>query len=420
MTHHDIRGELNVEEALKQSEERYHDLLENANDLIQSVDQMGSFLYVNRAWKETMGYSDDEIARLKVFDVISPACREHCSLLFQEILSGRAVPRVDVQFSAKNGKLVELEGSINASSVDGKPLVTRGIFRNVTERKAMERELRESEGRHRELLERKVEEKTRHLREAQAKLIQSEKMTSLGEVISGVAHELNNPLAGILGAIQMLRGSALAQPTGAELMEGVEVLEDIEKAALRCQNIVENLIRFSTQARCNFSEMDVNQLLRDTLDIMAEQLAEAGITVQWHSDPALPAIEGDFVKLLEVFVNLLRNAESALSGGGTLEIFTCQPQNDPVHPQVQIKVRDNGCGIPAQHLGKIFDPFFTTRPVGKGPGLGLTVSYGIIKRHGGDIDVHSAPGRGTTITVTLPVRQPERQEPLGALEEPCP
>ena len=524
----DISRRIGVEEALRRSEERCHDLLENANDLIQSVDQNGSFLYVNRAWKETMGYSDREIASLKVFDIISPGCREHCALLFQEIMSGKTIPRVDVQFTAKGGKVIELEGSINCSSVPGKSLVTRGIFRDITDRKAVERELQQSEDRYLKLfenapeailvqsggswlyvnrqacrlfgverpelligreviagihpdyrervresirqavdsglasplqeskvlrqdgsvidveatctgitflgrpatqmiirditqrkqaeaeraqwnsqLETMVEEKTRHLREAQAKLIQSEKMATLGEVISGAAHELNNPLAGMLGAIQMLRRSALSLPIGSELMEGIDVLEDMEHAAIRCKDIVNDLIRFSTQARCNFTPMDLNRALKDTLEIMAEQYSETGITVQWSADPAIPAIEGDFVKLLEVFVNLLQNARSALPDGGTLGISTKLVKKYAELPQVVIRFRDDGCGIPPQNLGKIFDPFFTTKPAGRGPGLGLTVSYGIIKRHGGDIDVRSSAGKGTEVCVTLPVKQPK-------------
>ncbi len=524
----DISGRIRTEEALELNSERYRDLLENANDLIQSVDTHGSFLYVNRAWKETMGYTDEEIASLKVFDVISPACRSHCSLLFQQIMSGKTIPRAEVQFTTKDGRIVVLEGSINCSFVGGKPAVTRGIFRDITERKALERELHQSEERYRRLVEdapvaifvhsegtflyanqeavrllsagsreelisapvlsffhpdcreilgermkqleapesviprvdlklvrpdgsvidvesvgtsirwqgmpavqvvlrditrrkqqekdreewnRKlevmVEEKTRYLKEAQAKLIQSEKMLTLGEVISGASHELNNPLAGILSALQMLRRSTLSQPIGPDLMDGIDVLEDMESAAIRCQKIVDDLIRFSTQARCSFSLMDINQVLKDTLEIMGEQYAEAGIKVSWCTDQALPAIEGDFVKLLEVFVNLLQNAKNALSGGGSLDITTRLEKKCAGLPQVVIGIRDTGCGIPSQNIGKIFDPFFTTRPVGEGPGLGLTVSYGIIKRHGGDIDVTSTVGKGTEVTVTLPVRQPK-------------
>ena len=131
------------------------------------------------------------------------------------------------------------------------------------------------------------------------------------------------------------------------------------------------------------------------------------LSVSWLTDSELPHIEGDFVKLLEVFVNLLQNAKSALTEGGSIEIMTRLVKQYGETPHVVIGIRDTGCGIPAQNLEKIFDPFFTTKPAGKGPGLGLTVSYGIIKRHGGDIDVRSALGNGTEVTVTLPVRQPK-------------
>jgi PAS domain S-box-containing protein len=525
----DISDRKRTEEALKESEERYRDILDNANDLIQSVGPDGSFIYVNRAWKATLGYTDAEIAAMKVFDVISPACRDHCSLLFQQIMHGTTIPRVEVKFIAKDGRMVVLEGSINCSFVDGKPVSTRGIFRDITERNRMEMELQQSEERYRQLVEHapeaivvhsgglllyanqeaahlfgidsaeqligqpvisvihhdyrelikrrmqqlevpntvtprmemkvmrfdgnvidvefvgtsicfegkpaiqvllrdtterkqmeqereqwqhqleiKVEEKTRHLKEAQVKLIQSEKMATLGEVVSGASHELNNPLAGILSAIQLLRSTALLQPIVPALMDGIDVLESIESAAVRCQKIVEDLIRFSTQTRCNFSQMDVNEVLRDSLEVTGDQYARAGIRVDWRMDQELPGIEGDFVKLLEVFTNILQNAKNALQDQGLVEITTRLVKRYAETPQVVICIRDTGCGIPAQNLSKIFDPFFTTKPIGRGPGLGLTVSYGIIKRHGGDVDVRSTLGKGTEVTVTLPLRQAKR------------
>ena len=525
----DITDRKQAEKALRQSEERYRDILDNANDLIQSVDSKGSFLYVNRAWKATLGYSDAEIASMSVFDIISPTCRDHCSQLFQQIMNGATIPRVEVQFVARDGRIIVLDGSINCSFVDGRPAVTRGIFRDMTERNRMEKELQQSEERYRQLVEHapeaivvhaegafqyvnneavrlfgaesqeqlvktpiisvihpdyrdlvqrrmrelevpntvapridmkvmrldgsvidvesvgtsislggkpaiqvllrdttqrklleaereqwqrkleiKVEEKTRHLKEAQAKLIQSEKMATLGEVVSGASHELNNPLAGILSAIQLLRSAALTQPIVPALMDGIDVLESIESAAIRCQTIVEDLIRFSTQTRCNFAQMDVNELLKDSLEVMGEELSRAGIRVEWRMDQELPAIEGDFVKLVEVFTNILQNSKNALPDQGLLEITTRHLKRYGETQQVIVCIRDTGCGIPQQNLGKIFDPFFTTKPVGKGPGLGLTVSYGIIKRHGGDIDVTSSIGKGTEVTVTLPVRQPQR------------
>ncbi|GFO64548.1 PAS domain S-box protein [Geomonas paludis] len=521
----DISDRKRAEEELRHSEERYRDILENANDLIQSVDAKGNFIYVNNAWKRTLGYSDQDLASMNIFDVIKPCCQSHCATMFDQLKSGARIPRVEVEFLAKDGRSIILEGSINCNTSDGQ-ISTRGVFRDITERKQMEAELTQSEDRYRKLfenapeailvqsggrylcankqacqllgverpeevvgqsifsfvhpdyhamvleriqriqdtgepsplreqkivrkdgavidveavstgivfqgqdaiqviirditerkqveeqrrelnsrLEKMVEEKTRHLKEAQAKLIQSEKMATLGEVIAGAAHELNNPLAGILGAIQMLRSSALAHPIDPELMEGIDVLESIESAAVRCQKIVEDLVRFTTQARCNFSDMDINEVLRDTLEIMSGPFEEQKVKVKLQLDPEVPRIEGDFVKLLEVYVNLLQNAKSALPNGGRIDISTglVKKYGEPL--QVSVVIRDNGCGIPLQNLAKIFDPFFTTKPAGKGPGLGLTVCYGIVKRHGGDIDVRSTVGKGTEVTVTVPVRQ---------------
>jgi len=398
----DISGLERTEESLKESEERYRDLFENANDLIQSVDPKGHFIYVNRAWKETMGYTDKEIARLSIFDIIAPTCQDHCLTIFQRVMSGEKIQRVDVQFVAKDGRIVDLEGSVNCNFVDGKPVATRNIFRDITERKLVEKE-REAWNR---TLEKKVEEKTRHLKEAQAKLIQSEKMAALSEVISGASHELNNPLAGILGAIQLLRRSALSKPIEPALMDEIDVLENIESAATRCQKIVEDLIRFSTQSRCFFTQVDINEVLRDTMDAMMEQFTQAATTVNWQSNPALPRIEGDFVKLFEVFANVFQNAASAMPDGGNIEITTRLLKAYAKPQQLVVTIRDTGCGIPANNLGKIFDPFFTTKPVGKGPGLGLTVSYGIVKKHNGDIEVKSTVGKGTKVTITLPLRQP--------------
>ncbi|QWV98428.1 PAS domain S-box protein [Geomonas nitrogeniifigens] len=522
----DITDRKRAEEELRESEERYRDILENANDLIQSVDAKGNFIYVNSAWKKTMGYSDQDLASMNIFDVIKPCCQSHCATMFDQLKSGARIPRVEVEFVAKDGRSIILEGSINCNTSNGQAISTRGIFRDITERKKMEAELTQSEDRYRKLfenapeailvqsggrylcankqacvllgvdrpeelvgqsifsfvdpefhamvleriqrieetgepsplresrmvqkdgtvidveavatgivfqgqqaiqviirditerkqveeqrrelnsrLEKMVEEKTRHLKEAQAKLIQSEKMATLGEVIAGAAHELNNPLAGILGAIQMLRSNALANPIDPDLMEGIDVLESIESAAVRCQKIVEDLVRFTTQARCNFSDMDINEVLKDTLDIMSGPFEEQKIDVSLDLDPEVPRIEGDFVKLLEVYVNLLQNAKSALPNGGRIDISTglVKKYGEPL--QVSVVIRDDGCGIPPQNLAKIFDPFFTTKPVGKGPGLGLTVCYGIVKRHGGDIDVRSTVGKGTEVTVTVPVRQ---------------
>jgi two-component system NtrC family sensor kinase len=152
--------------------------------------------------------------------------------------------------------------------------------------------------------------------------------------------------------------------------------------------------------------MDLNEVLSDSLEAMSDEYARGDIRVNWVEDADLPSIEGDFLKLFEVFTNILQNARNALPDQGEVEITTRLVKRYAETPQVVVCIRDTGCGIPPRDLDKIFDPFFTTKSAGRGPGLGLTVSYGIVKRHGGEIDVRSIPGQGTEVTVTLPVRQP--------------
>lgn len=180
-------------------------------------------------------------------------------------------PRVDLKLVRHDGSVIDVESVGTSIRWQGMPAV-QVVLRDITRRKQQDKD-REEWNRKLEIM---VEEKTRHLKEAQAKLIQSEKMSSLGEVISGASHELNNPLAGILGALQMLRRSTLSQPIGPELMDGIDVLEDMESAAIRCQKIVADLIRFSTQARCSFSQMDINQVLKDSLEIMGSNTPRRG------------------------------------------------------------------------------------------------------------------------------------------------
>jgi signal transduction histidine kinase len=140
---------------------------------------------------------------------------------------------------------------------------------------------------------------------------------------------------------------------------------------------------------------------------MGDQCNQAHIAVKWQADPALPVIEGDFAKLFEVFANIFQNAKNAMPDGGTLEVTAKQTRGEGKTPQIAVTIRDTGCGIPAKNLGKIFDPFFTTKPAGAGPGLGLTVSYGIVKKHHGAIEVKSSVGKGTRVSITLPARQPQ-------------
>jgi len=220
---------------------------------------------------------------------------------------------------------------------------------------------------------------------------QTEKLTSLGLLAAGVAHEVNTPLAVISNYIQML---AKQMPEGDPRQS---IIEKIVKQTFRASEIVNNLLNFSRTGPSALADVDVNRVVEETLSLVAHPLKTSQIQVVKHLTDGLPAVRGSANKLQQVFLNLFLNARDAMPTGGILEVRTGAHNGS-----VEIEVADTGNGIPRDHIHKIFDPFFTTKPGGRGTGLGLSVSYGIIKEHAGKIDVRSAPGRGTSFHVEFP------------------
>jgi PAS domain S-box-containing protein len=225
---------------------------------------------------------------------------------------------------------------------------------------------------------------------------QTEKLTSLGLLAAGVAHEVNTPLAVISNYIQML---AKQMPEG-DPRQGI--IEKIVKQTFRASEIVNNLLNFSRTGAAETTNVDVNCVVEDTLALVSHPLKTSQIQVVKNLSKGLPAVRGSANKLQQVFLNLFLNARDAMPSGGILEVRT------NVHNgSVEIEVVDTGAGIPREHIHRIFDPFFTTKASGRGTGLGLSVSYGIIKEHAGKVDVRSAPGKGTSFHVEFPaVRKP--------------
>ena len=220
---------------------------------------------------------------------------------------------------------------------------------------------------------------------------QTEKLTSLGLLAAGVAHEVNTPLAVISNYIQML---AKQMPEGDPRQS---IIDKIVKQTFRASEIVNNLLNFSRTGPSALADVDVNRVVEETLSLVAHPLKTSQIQVVKHLTDGLPAVRGSANKLQQVFLNLFLNARDAMPTGGILEVRTGAHNGS-----VEIEVADTGNGIPRDHIHKIFDPFFTTKPGGRGTGLGLSVSYGIIKEHAGKIDVRSAPGRGTSFHVEFP------------------
>jgi two-component system NtrC family sensor kinase len=237
----------------------------------------------------------------------------------------------------------------------------------------------------------------------QAQLIRSEKLASQGELVAGIAHEINNPLTGILVYSSLITSDPKLDP---DLKPDMET---IVRETQRCASIVRGLLDFSRETPPQKKPLDMNQVIEESLNLVVHQslFHDIVITKQYASD--LPEFMADHNQIEQVFINLLLNAGQAMTGDGELTITTGLVAGGA---SVFAAIRDTGCGISEEHLGKIFDPFFTTKDQ-KGTGLGLSVSFGIIANHGGRIGVESVVGEGTTFTVILPLMGEEEHEWIG-------
>ncbi len=234
------------------------------------------------------------------------------------------------------------------------------------------------------------------LENREAVLIQSHKMRAVGTLTAGVAHELNNPLNNITLTAHMLE-----EDYGSLDDEGrLEMIADVVAEAGRAKKIISNLLDFARETGSQLEPLDLPLLLRETIDLAANQIKLMGIKIEFSAAGHLPRVHGDSQQLRQVFLNLLLNAIDASQKGGKIQVLVV-PADEPNY--VAVKVIDTGSGIPAHILPSIFDPFFTTKGRGKGTGLGLSVSQGIVAKHGGRILVSSQPGQGTTFSVVLPV-----------------
>ncbi|MGE5235579.1 MAG: sensor histidine kinase [Acidobacteriota bacterium] len=236
------------------------------------------------------------------------------------------------------------------------------------------------------------------LRHRQDVLVQSHKLSAIGTLTAGVAHELNNPINNITLTAEVLRED---YPTLADA-DRLDMVNDLVSQAERAQKIVRNLLDFARESEITTEKLDVADLLRQAASLAANQIKLSGAKIALDVSENLPAIHGDKHSLSQVLVNLLLNALDAVGKGGHVRI-TATTAREPGY--IRVQVADDGRGIPPHVLPNIFDPFFTTKSGGKGTGLGLSVSLGIVRQHGGDILVESTPGQGTVFTVVLPATQ---------------
>ena len=376
--------------ALLRSEQKYKDLFENSSDLIQVVNPTGNFLYVNRAWRETFGYNEEDVASLSIFDLISPDCQEHCQMTFQQIISDPKLHYIDTVFTAKDGRQIIIEGNAICKFEDGKPISTQCIFNDVTEKKKM------------------VEE-----------LIKAQKLESLGVLAGGIAHDFNNLLTAILGNISLAK--MYSNPR--DLIS--EYLNKTEKASIRAQGLTKQLLTFSKGGVPVKKVSTITEMIKDSTSFV---LQGSKVKCDYHFDLDLSPVEADEGQLSQVCQNLTINASQAMPNGGTITIRAAnrtlsldEIPSLPPGDYVEILFHDHGTGIAPEHLSRIFDPYFSSKSTGSG--LGLAISYSIIKNHDGLISVRSELGQGTTFSILLPAArqsalestQPKKQADLQHL-----
>ena len=261
---------------------------------------------------------------------------------------------------------------------EGKDIGTGGIFKDVTEQKILEVKLKS----------------------ARAGLIEASKLRALGELVAGVAHEINNPL---MASQTILHVILQNMPPDASERERLEL---IHKCNDRIERIVDHLREFSREGAKEVNDVDINVPIENALMMTGQQLMDHNIEIIKELSENLPEISGDAGQLEEVFLNLISNARDALDEKGDHKILTILTSYIEEHktPYVRIVIKDTGIGIPEENMEKILEPFFSTKPVGKGTGLGLSLCFGIIESHGGRLDVKSTVGSGTEITILLPAK----------------
>lgn len=374
-----------LEEELRRAEEKYRLITENTRDIIVTTDMDLNITYVSPSVQYLGTRTPEEIVATPLETLLAPASFETVRRAFAEELPLAESPTRDparsrvleVEIVRKDGTAVPVEARVNfLRDAGGKPTGLIAVLRDITERK-------------------KAEEK-RKLLELQAQA--ASRLASIGEMAAGIAHEINNPLTGVIGYAQLLLSRPDVPP---DIKADLTVIND---CAQRVADIVRRLLTFARQTKPERKLVDVNMLVQSTLTLRAYSLKMNNIAVTTHLDPRLPATVADPGQIQQVLFNLIANAETEMRlahGKGNLTITTERVDNT-----IRIAVKDDGPGIAPEIMGRIFDPFFTTREAGQGTGLGLSICYGIVTEHNGRIYAESKPGEGATFIVELPVVTP--------------
>jgi two-component system NtrC family sensor kinase len=372
----DISERKRIENELRKANEFFMNLIESSVDGIIAADMKGNIFIFNKGAEALTGYNAEEVIG-----------KNHISRIYPEGIAKEVMRKLRSPDYGGVGKLTpsqlnvlnkageEIPIQISAALIydgAGKEIASVGIFTDLRPRLKMEKKLEET----------------------CLQLVSSEKMASLGKLAAGIAHEINNPLGGIL-----IYASLMMEDLPQEDPKRQDLARIVQETS-RCKDIVKSLLEFARQTEPKMEPTDINRAITDGLFFLENQALFHNIRIIKQLDPFLPFARGNAGQLKQVFMNVIVNAAEAIHGSGTLTITTSLA---PDRKSVFMEFTDTGEGIPEENLTRIFDPFFTTKDVGKGTGLGLATSYGIIESLGGRIGVKSKVGEGTTFTIELPV-----------------
>jgi PAS domain S-box-containing protein len=344
-------------------------IVEKAGDAISVVDLAGKILYWNEGAEKIYGYMKEEVLGKNLCEFLYPRDEklkaEEEKLMGQlmaRMKSGEVIPNVEVKRQTKEGKEIITSMTISPlKDAEGRIVGASRICKDIT-----------------------------HLKKAEERLVLAERLSSLGELTAGVAHELRNPLAGIKINTQILSRKKDLPDMEKKLLSSTQ--EGIEKI----QKIVDDMLHFAKPKAFHFKEEEINEVVDKSLAILQTKLKKGNISSVFEGARGLPKVRIDIHQIQQVLINFMLNAIQAMADGGTLSVRTFLKDGDGVG----IEVRDTGIGIPRAHLKKIFDPFFTTKS--EGTGLGLSISLKILENHGATIDVISDAGKGSTFTIHFP------------------
>jgi PAS domain S-box-containing protein len=372
----DVTLRKNAEAALRDSEEYFRTLMENATDLIIALKEDGCIQYATPSIMKIIGYAVDDVIGENISKYVYPADSLQATRLF-------------ISASCNPGNTAQVELRLNHR--DGNVRYVEVIGNNALENQAVQGIILNI---HDITAHKLIENRERALEQ---ELHTSSRLASIGQLAAGIAHEINNPLTSVIGFSKLLIRKDLPE----DVMDKIKI---INSEAQRVAKIVQGLLTFARQDELQRGSVDVNAVISQTLQLRSYEMSTNNIKVSMELAKDLPGIQADTAQLQQVFLNIILNAEkemSAAHGRGNLSIKTGKTDYS-----IQIFITDDGPGIDPENMPKLFTPFFTTRKIGEGTGLGLSICHGIVTRHGGKITVQSKLGAGATFIVELPIEAP--------------